>query len=103
MLSNKELNPIVTELFIRERELNTSIVLITHSYFAAPRNIMLNSTYYFIMKIPNKEELKQIAFDHWSDIEFKKCIAKSCSFLLNDCTAESDNLLRFRKNHSERI
>ena len=30
-LSNKELNPIVTELFIRDRELSISIVLITQS------------------------------------------------------------------------
>ena len=70
-LSNKELNPIVTELFIRDRELSISIVLITQSYFAAPRNIRLISTDYIIMKIPRKQELEQIAFNHWSDIEFK--------------------------------
>ena len=70
-LSNKELNPIVTELFIRDRELSISIVLITQSYFAAPRNIRLISTDYIIMKILRKQELEQIAFNHWSDIEFK--------------------------------
>ena len=52
--SNKKLNPIVTELFLRGRKLNFSIVFITHSNFAAPKNIRLNSTHYFIMKIPNK-------------------------------------------------
>ena len=54
ILSNKKLNPIVTELFIRGRKLNISLVLITHSYFAVPKNIRLNSTHYFIMKISNK-------------------------------------------------
>ena len=51
MLSNKKLNPIVTELFIRGRKLNISIVLITQSYFAVPKNITLNSTHYFVMEI----------------------------------------------------
>ena len=57
MLSNKKLNQIVTELFIRSRKLNISLVFITQVYFAAPKNIRLNSTHYFIMKIPNKQEL----------------------------------------------
>ena len=52
MLSHKKLNPIVTELFIRGKKLNISIVFITQSYFAVPKNIRLNSTHYFIMKIP---------------------------------------------------
>ena len=38
MLSNKKLNPIVTELFIRGRKLNISLVFITKFYFAVPRN-----------------------------------------------------------------
>ena len=71
MLSNKKLNPIVTELFIRGRKLNISLVFITQSYFAVPKNIRLNSTHYFVMKIPNKRELQQIKFNHSSDIPFK--------------------------------
>ena len=70
MLSNKKLNPIVTELFIRGRKLNISLVFITQSYFAVPKNIRLNSTHYFVMKIPNKRELQQIASNHSSDIDF---------------------------------
>ena len=54
ILSNKKLNPIVTELFIIDRKLNISLVFITQSYFAVPRDIRLNSTHYFIMQIPNK-------------------------------------------------
>ena len=41
------------------------------SYFAVPRNIGLNSTLYFVMKIPNKRELQQIACNHSSDIDFQ--------------------------------
>ena len=64
MLSNKKLNPIVTELFTRGRKLNTSLVFITQSYFAVPENIRLNSIHYFLMKITNKREIEQIAFNH---------------------------------------
>ena len=71
MLSNKKFNPTVIELFIRGRKLNISLVFISQSYFAVPKNIRLNSTHYFIMKIPNKQELQQIAFNHSSDIDFQ--------------------------------
>ena len=42
MLSNKKLNPKVTESFIRGRKLSISLVFITQSYFLFP----LNSTHY---------------------------------------------------------
>ena len=61
MLSNKKFDPIVTESFIRSRKLNISLVFITESYFAVPKNIRLNSTHYFIMKIPNRRDLQQIS------------------------------------------
>ena len=71
MLRNKRLNPIVTEVFIRGRKLNVSLVFIKQSYFPVPKNITLNSTNYFIIKIPNKRELQQTAFNHSSDIDFQ--------------------------------
>ena len=87
MLSSKTHNPIVTELFIRGRKLNISLVFIVQSYFAIPKNIRLSSTHFFIIKIPNKQELQQIAFNHSSNIEFKnfmnfykKCTAKPYFF-----------------------
>ena len=59
---------------------------------------------YFIMKIPNKRELQQTAFNHSSDIDFqvfmnlyKKCTAKPYSFLVIDTTLGSDNSSRLRK------
>ena len=54
VFNNKKLNPIVTALFIKGRKLNISLVFITQSYFSAPKNIRLNTTHYFVMKIPNK-------------------------------------------------
>ena len=58
MISNNNLNPIVTELFIRGRKLNISIVFITQSYYKVPKDVRLNSTHFFIMQIPNKRELQ---------------------------------------------
>ena len=74
MLSNKKLNPIVTELFIRGRKLNIFLVFITQFYFAVPKDIRLNCTHYYIMKISNKRELKQIASQNSSDIDFQDFI-----------------------------
>ena len=58
MIKNKKLDSIVTELFIRGRKLNISNVFITQSYFKVPKDGRLNSTHFFIMKIPNKNELQ---------------------------------------------
>ena len=110
MFSNKKLNPIITKLFIRGRKLNISLVLITESYFVVPKNTRVNSKLYFVMKIPNRQELQQIAFNHLSDINFKdfmnyykKCTAKLYSFLAIDATFASDKPLRFRKDLLETI
>ena len=96
MINNNKLNPIVTEL---------SIVFIMQSYFKVPKDVRLNSTHFFIMKIPNKRELQQIALNHSSDIDFKdfmniykKCTTEPYWFLVNDTTLPSDDPLRFRKN-----
>ena len=82
ILSNKKRNLIVTELFIRGRKLKISLVFITQSYFTVPKNIRLNSTYYFNIKISNTRELQQIAFNHSSDIDFKDFMN-----LYKNCTA----------------
>ena len=80
------------------------------SYFAVPKNTRLNSKHYFILKIPNKQVLQQIAFNHSSDIDFKGFMnlyktftAKPYSFLVIDATFVSDNPSRFKKNLWERI
>ena len=71
ILSNKKINPIVAELFIKGRKLNIFLVFIVQSDFAMWKNIRLNCTHYFIMKISNKEELQEIGFTNSSDIDFK--------------------------------
>ena len=92
-------------MFIRGRKLNISIAFIAQSYFKVPKDVTLNSTHFFIMKIPNRRKLQQIALNHSSDIDFKdfmkiykKCTTKPYSFLVNDTTFPSDDLLRFRMN-----
>ena len=70
-MNNKKLNPVVTEFFIRGRKLNISIVFITQSYFKVSKEVIVNTTNYFIIKIPNKRELQQTALNHSSDIDFK--------------------------------
>ena len=105
MISNKKLNSIVTEFFIRCRKLNISLVFISQSYVKVQKNVRNNSTHFFIMKIPNKRELMQIAINHSSDINtkdfieiYRKCTDKPYSFLVIDTTLSSDDPLRFRKN-----
>ena len=63
MISNKKLNLIVSELFIRGRKLNLSIVFLTQPYFKVPKDVSLNSAHFFIMKVPNKRELQQTALN----------------------------------------
>ena len=104
MINSKKLNPVVTELFIRGRKFNSSLVFITQSYFKVPKNVRLNSIHFFSIKIPNKRDLWQIALNHSSDIEFKdffkiykKHTAQPCSFLVSDTLLSSDNPLESEK------
>ena len=105
MIHSKKLNSIVTELFIRGRKLNISLVFITQSYFKVPKDVRLNTSHFFIAKIPNKRELQQIAINHSSDIStkdfaniYRKCTDEPYSFFVNDTTLASNNPLRSRKN-----
>ena len=109
VLSNKKLNLIVNELFIRGRKLNKTCFYHT-TVLRCSENIRLNSAYYFVMKIANKRELQQIVFNHSLDIDFKdfmnlykKYTAKPYSFLVTDTALASDNSSCFRNNFFERI
>ena len=103
--SNKNLSPIVTELFLRGRKLNIFVFFMLQSYFKVSKTIRLDATCYFIMNISNKRELQQIASNHSSDIELKEFMKPYQDytrdpylFLVSDTTLSSDNPLRFRKN-----
>ena len=83
LVNNKKLNSIVIELFIRGRKLHISLAFITQSYFKAPKDVGLNSTHFFIMKIPNKRKLQQITLNYSSDINSKDFIKIYKNMLLN--------------------
>ena len=62
----------------------------------------LNATHCFIMKIPNRREVQQMESNHFSDIDFedfmkryKDYTKEPYSYLVNDMTLSSDNLLRW--------
>ena len=102
LLSNKKLTSIVIEL---GRKLNIYLAFIIQFYFSETKSIRLNCTHYFIIKISNKQELQQVAFNHLSNIHFKnfmniyeKCIAKPYYFLVI-----YSNPLRLGKNLLKRV
>ena len=110
--TNKKVRATIEELFIRCRKLNISLVFITQSYFSVPKDVRLNSTHYLIMKMNNKKELRNIAFNHTADIDYKdfmkiyrECIKEPYSFLTNDTMLPASDPLRFRKYlfHSYKI
>ena len=84
MINDKKLNPVVTELFIGGRKLNVTIVFITQSYFKVSKDVRLNSTHFFIMKIPNKRELQQIALSHSPDFDLIKISLRSIKNVLQN-------------------
>ena len=70
-MTNKKFQAIIKEFFIRCRKLNISLVFITQPYFPVLKDVRLNTIHYVIMKINNRRELKNIAFDHSADIDYQ--------------------------------
>ena len=100
-LTNKKLELIVAELYIKGREINISLACFMQSYFSVKKDI-LNCTHCFIMKILDRQELQGIAVHHSSDMNFegimkpyRKCTKKQIDI---DITLASGNFLCFRKN-----
>ena len=92
------------ELFLRGRKLHILLVFILQSYFKIPKTIRLNSTHYFVMKIPNKREFQQIESSLTNVVfkgfmkRYKDGTKEPFPLLVNDRTLSSDNPLRFMKN-----
>ena len=82
-IHNKKLNSIVTELFIRGRKLNISLVFMTQSYFKVPKYVRLNTSHFFIAKIPNKKELQQIVIITHQTLLLKILLISIANVLLN--------------------
>ena len=83
IMGNKRFQAMIQELFIRCRKLNISLVFITQSYFSVPKDVRLNTTHYFIMKINNKRELQNIAINHSADIDYQ-----DFNKIYRECTKE---------------
>ena len=105
IMTNKKIQAIMKELFIRCRKLNISLVFITQSHFSVSKDVRLNSTHYLIMKINNKTELQNIAINHSADIDYqdfrkiyRECTKEPYNFLIIDTTLSACDSLRFRKN-----
>ena len=98
-ITNNKFQAMIKELFIRCIKLNISLVLITQSYFYVPKDVRLNSAHYFIMKINNRIELKNIAINHSADIDYqdfkkinRECTKEPYNFLTIDTTLSASHL-----------
>ena len=104
-MSKKKFQAINKELFIRCGKLKMSLVFIPESYFSVPKDVRLNSTHYFVMKIKKQKRITKSAINHSADIDYNafvriygECIRKLYSFLTIDTKLPANDPLRFRKN-----
>ena len=86
IMTSKKFQAIIKELFIRCRKLNISLIFITQSHFSVPKDAKLNTTHYFIMKISDNIELKNIARNHCADIDYKDFMK-----IYRECTKDPFN------------
>ena len=93
IMTNRRFQAIIKELFTRCRKLNISLAFITQSYLSVPKDVGLNLTYYFIMKINNRRELQNIAINHSAEIDYgdfmkiyRECTKEPFNFLAIDTT-----------------
>ena len=105
---NESFKRIIKELFYRACKINVSIVFVTQSYFRALKDARLNSTHYIVMKVDNKKELKRIAEEKSSHLEYKDflkmynyCTEEPYSFMLIDTRPTASVTLK--KNFYESI
>ena len=81
MISKIELHPIVTDWLIRCQKLNIYLVFIAQSCFSVPKDVRLNTTHFFDLKVPNRQDPLQVAINYSSDIDFEefKRLYKTCT------------------------
>ena len=106
VMSNKKVQQLLKELFIRCRELNISLCFLTQSYFSVPKDVRLNCAQYNIFKLNKKRELQNVAINHSAHIDYKDFVK-----IYRDCTKEPYNFLtigttqpvdkRFKKNFND--
>ena len=78
LLVCEALEPVVIKIFISIRRFDIFLyfyrtllyfVVVTQSYFSVPKNIILNSTHYFITETLNKQEIWNTGINYSSDIQ----------------------------------
>ena len=85
VMSDKKVQQVLKDLFIRCRKLNISLCFL---YFSVPKDVRLNCSHYIIFKLNNKRELQNIAINHSADIDYKDFVE-----VYRDCTKEPYNSL----------
>ena len=83
IMTNKRFQAIIKELFVRCRKLNILLVFFTQSYLSVPKDVRLNTTHPYIMKINGKIELQNIARNHSADIDYEDFVK-----IYRKCTKE---------------
>ena len=86
IMTKRQFQAVIKELFIRCRKLNIALAFITQSYFSVPKDLRLNSTHYLIMKINNRRELQNVSTDHSAGVNYQD-LKKS----YRECTKEPFN------------
>ena len=94
----------VSEIYIRGRKSNCSVIFISQSYFGIPTQVRVNSDYFMFTKNLQGNQLIQVAKDQsgFLDIEeFKKLYRLATkdgyNFFMIDLR-NNDDKYRFRKN-----
>ena len=54
-ISNKKINQVVNELLVKERKLNISTIFITQTFLSVPKDVKLNCTHYFNIRIQKEK------------------------------------------------
>ena len=95
----------IAHIMTNKRFLSHNQRIVYLSYFSVPKDVTLNTTHYFVMKINNKRELQNIAINHSADIDYqdfkkiyRECTREPLNFLTIDTTLLASDPLRFRKN-----
>ena len=103
VISNRSAHQILKYLFIRCKQLNISLCFLTQSYFSVPKDVRLNCIHYILFKLNNRKELRNIAINHSTDIDYKDFVK-----IYRICTKERFNFLtmgnknnKFIKNFDE--
>lgn len=94
----------ITDLFIRGRHKNSSIIYLTQTYFKVPKDIRLNTNHFLFFSVGNKKEMMEIQKEHAFDVSkdefmdmFNSALSDDYSFFYIDKTSKI-KALKYRMN-----